>query len=123
MPYGGEFGAIPLNHWMHRGAHDRVQRIAQIRVVQPIIVFGALTNRGQEIAAILSHSSVNEPRRQIGARVDQLVLGLWSAQPMVIDGVAVERRLQHFALGRLRISRVKESFVIGGPEMPEKHIQ
>ena len=76
-------------------------RIAEVRKVQPVAVRRPLEQPNEQVSTVVAHRAADEPRRQIGPREDQTVLGLRRAEAVVVERVVGERSLQGLAWRRL----------------------
>ena len=119
----GRYSASPDSSSGRTGAVTRgAIGVAEVRVIEAVLVVGALEHQDEQVAAVLGHDAVDDPFRQVLARVDQHVLRLRRADAVVIERVIGQRRLEHLVLRRLRIARVEESLAVLGPrDVGEAH--
>ena len=122
LPIGAYSASSALDDRLHRRLDVRRARIAEIRVVQAVLVARALGHHDQQVAAVLGDDAADDPAGQVLALVDEHVLGLRRADAVVVERLPRERRLEHLVLRRLGIARVEEALRVLRPrDVREAH--
>ena len=114
-PDGRVFGIVRLDQRPHRGRYARLQRVAEVGVVEPVPIAGTLRHHDQQIATVLGHRRPHHPARQVGARVDLDVLGLGRTNAVIPDSVMVQRGFQRFVRWWLRVAGIEKALAVAGP--------